>query len=102
MGLGDAGRESFAAATFSNSTDDSPYITSAVPQAGREVDVIDEADEIDVPRITGRRADLRRALVFTPAPCEAPSWRESMTSMASMTSKPRASTLLPRSFCARI
>ena len=59
MGLGDAGRESLAAATFSSSTDDPPYITSAVPPPGREVDVIDEADEIDVPRIPGRGAGLR-------------------------------------------
>ena len=59
MGLGDAGRESLAAATFSSSTDDPPCITGTVPPPGREVDVVDEADEIDVARITGRRTGLR-------------------------------------------
>ena len=43
---------------------DSPYITSAVPQAGREVDVIDEADGIDVPRISVLMTSLRSAVGF--------------------------------------
>ena len=64
MGLGDAGRESLAAATFSNSTDDPPCITGAVPQAGREVDVIDEADGIDDPRISVLMTSLRSAVGF--------------------------------------
>ena len=85
MGLGDAGRESLAVATFSSSTDDPPCITGAVPPPGREVDVIDEADEIDVPRIPGRGAGLRSALGVRQGNADLRAGA-SMTSMASVTS----------------
>ena len=64
---------------------DSPYITSAVPQAGREVDVIDEADGIDVPRIPGRGAGLRSALGVRQGNADLRAGA-SMTSMASVAS----------------
>ena len=64
MGLGDAGQVSLAVATFSSSTDDPPCITGAVPPPGREVDVIDEADGIDVPRISVLMTSLRSAVGF--------------------------------------
>ena len=56
-------------------TDDPPCITGAVPPPGREVDVVDEADEIDVARITGRRTGLRGTLGVAPGVREAPGWR---------------------------
>ena len=73
-------------------TDDPPCITGAVPPPGREVDVIDEADEIDVPRIPGRGAGLRSALGVRQGNADLRAGA-SMTSMASVTSKPRASLL---------
>ncbi len=66
-------------------TDDPPCITGAVPPPGREVDVIDEADEIDVPRIPGRGAGLRSALGVRQGNADLRAGA-SMTSMASVTS----------------
>ena len=45
-------------------TDDPPCITGAVPPPGREVDVIDEAYGIDVPRISVLMTSLRSAVGF--------------------------------------
>ena len=66
-------------------TDDPPCITGTVPPPGREVDVVDEADEIDVARITGRRPGLRGGGLGRQGFTERRDGG-SMTSMASVTS----------------